>query len=65
MEGLDGIRGAEGGMEQEFHDIPSQGPSWTSQADYIRAPAQGLPSTNNFSRVLDTPGKLSILINHH
>ena len=27
MEGLEGIRGAEGGMESEFHDIPSQGPS--------------------------------------
>ena len=46
MEGLEGIGGAEGGMESEFHDIPSQGPSQPSQASYIRAPAQGLPSTN-------------------
>ena len=41
MEGLEEIRGAEGGMEQEFHEIPSQGPSRTSQAEYIHAPAQG------------------------
>ena len=32
MEGLEGVRGAEGGMEPEFHEIPSQGPSQTSQA---------------------------------
>ena len=59
MEGLEGIGGAEGGMESEFHDIPSQGPSQTSQASYIRAPAQGLPSTNEFSRVSDTPEKIN------
>ena len=53
MEGLDGIRGAEGGMESEFHDIPSQGPSQTSQASYIRAPAQGLPSTNEYGGAPD------------
>ena len=59
MEGLGEVRGAEGGMEPEFHEIPSQGPSQTSQAEYIRAPAQGLPSTNKFSRVLDTPEKIN------
>ena len=59
MEGLEGIRGAEGGMEQEFHEIPSQGPSQTSQAEYIHAPSQGLPSTNDYNRVLDTPGKVN------
>ena len=59
MEGLEEIRGAEGEMEPEFHEIPSQGPSQTSQAEYIHAPAQGLPSTNDFSRVLDTPSKVN------
>ena len=59
MEGLGEVRGAEGGIEPEFHENPSQGPSQTSQAEYIRAPAQGLPSTNEFSRVLDTPEKIS------
>ena len=59
MEGLDGVRGAEGGMDTEFHDIPSQGPSQTSQASYIRAPAQGLPSTNEFVGVTETPGQVS------
>ena len=59
MEGLREDRGAEGGMEPEFHEIPSQGPSQTSQAEYIRAPAQGLPSTNGFSRVSDTPEKIN------
>ena len=59
MEGLGEVRGAEGGMESEFHEIPSQGPSQTSQAEYIHAPAQGLPSTNEFSRVIDTPEKIN------
>ena len=59
MEGLGEVRGAEGGMEPEFHEIPSQGPSQTSQTEYIRAPAQGLPSTNEFGRVLDTPEKIN------
>ena len=59
MEGLDEVRGAEGGMEPEFHEIPSQGPSQTSQASYIRAPAQGLPSTNEFVGVTETPGQVS------
>ena len=59
MEGLGEVRGAEGGMEPEFNEIPSQGPSQTSQAEYICAPAQGLPSTNEFSRVLDTPEKIN------
>ena len=55
MEGLEGLKGAEGGMESEFHDIPSQGPSQTSQVSYIRAPSQGLPTTNEFSGVPNTP----------
>ena len=59
MEGLEGIRGAEGGMEPEFHEIPSQGPSQTSQTSYIRAPAQGLPTTNEYNQVLDTPSKVN------
>ena len=45
MEGLDRLQGAEGGSDPEFHKIPSQGPSYTSQAEYIRAPSQGLPTT--------------------
>ena len=59
MEGLDGVRGAEGGVDTEFHDIPSQGPSQTSQASYIRAPAQGLTPTNEFVGVTETPGQVS------
>ena len=59
MEGLEGFKGAEGGMESEFHDIPSQDPSHTSQVSYIRAPAQGLPTTNEFSGVSDTPVQAS------
>ena len=59
MEGLEGIRGAEGGMEPEFHDIPSQGPSQTSQASYIRAPAQGLPTTNEIGGVTETSGQVN------
>ena len=59
MEGLEGIRGAEGGMEPEFHEIPSQGPSQTSQAEYIQAPSQGLPSTNDYNQVLDTPWEVN------
>ena len=59
MEGLEGIRGAEGGMEPEFHEIPSQGPSQTSQRSYIHAPAQGLPLTNEYNQVLDTPSKVN------
>ena len=54
MEGLEGIGGAEGGMKPEFHEIPSQGPSQTNQAEYIRAPSQGLPSTNDPNQVFDT-----------
>ena len=59
MEGLEGIRGAEGGMEPEFHEIPSQGPSQTSQTSYIHAPAQGLPPTNEYNQVLDTHSKVN------
>ena len=59
MEGLDEVRGAEGGMEPEFHEIPSQGPSQTSQASYIRASAQGLPTTNEFVGVTEVPGQVN------
>ena len=59
MEGLEGIGGAEGGREPEFHEIPSQGPSQTSQAEYIRAPSQGLPSTNDPNQVFDTMSKIN------
>ena len=59
MEGLEGIRGAERGMEPEFHEIPSEDPSQTSQAEYIYAPSQGLPSTNDLNRVFDTPSKVN------
>ena len=38
MEELEGIHGAEGGSNPEFHKIPTQGSSHTSQATYIRAP---------------------------
>ena len=59
MEGLEGIRGAEGGIEPEFHDIPSQGPSQTRQASYIRAPAQGLPTTNEIGGITETSGQVN------
>ena len=39
MEELEGIHGAEGGSDPEFHEIPTQGSSHTSQATYIRAPS--------------------------
>ena len=45
MEELEGIHGAEGGSNPEFHKIHTQGFSHTSQATYIRAPSQGLPTT--------------------
>ena len=32
MEGLEGFHGAGGGSDPEFHEIPSQGPSYPSQA---------------------------------
>ena len=59
MEGLEGIGGAEGGMDPEFHEIPSQDPSQTNQAEYIRAPSQGLPSTNDPNPVFDTVSKVN------
>ena len=46
-------------MDPEFHEIPSQGPSQTNQAEYIRAPSQGLPSTNDPNQVLDTVSKVN------
>ena len=61
MDGLEGIRGAEGGVEPEFHEIPSQGPSQTSQASYIRAPAQELPTTNEYSGVPATPNNINYI----
>ena len=58
MEGLEGLHGAEGGSDPEFHEIPSQGPSYTSQAEYIRAPSQGLPTTTTTAttnQILESP----------
>ena len=58
MEGVEGIRGTEGGSDAEFHEIPSQVPSQSGRADYIRAPSQGLPSTQyTTNSVFDTPSK--------
>ena len=51
------MEGVEGGVEPEFNNTPSQGPSQTSQAEYIRAPAQGLPTDNDTNRIIDTPNK--------
>ena len=61
MEGLEGLHGAEGGSDPEFHEIPSQGPSYTSQAKYIRAPSQGLPTTTNVTtdQTLESPSKFN------
>ena len=59
MEGLEGIHGAEGGSDPEFHEIPTQGSSHTSQATYIRAPSQGLPTTTTTNQILESPDKLN------
>ena len=59
MEGLEGIHGAEGGSDPEFHEIPTQGSSHTSQATYIRAPLQGLPTTTTTNQILESPNKFN------
>ena len=59
MEGLEGIHGAEGGSDPEFHEIPTQGSSHTSQATYIRAPSQGLPTTATTNQILESPNKFN------
>ena len=59
MEGLEGIHGAEGGSDPEFHEIPTQGSSHTSQATYIRAPSQGLPTTATTNQTFESPNKFN------
>ena len=59
MEGLEGIYGAEGGSDLEFHEIPTQGSSHTSQATYIRAPSQGLPTTTTTNQIIESPNKFN------
>ena len=59
MEELEGIHGAEGGSDPEFHEIPTQGSSHTSQATYIRAPSQGLPTTTTTNQIVESPNKFN------
>ena len=59
MEGLEGIHGAEGGSDPEFHEIPTQGSSHTSQATYIRVPAQCLSTTTTANQIFESPNKSS------
>ena len=59
MEELEGIHGAEGGRDPEFHKIPTQGSSHTSQATYIRAPSQGLPTTTTSNQIFESPNKFN------
>ena len=59
MEWLEGIIGAEGGSDPEFHEIPTQGSSHTSQATYIRAPSQGLPTTTTTNQIVESPNKFN------
>ena len=59
MEELEGIHGAEGGSDLEFHEIPTQGSSHTSQATYIRAPSQGLPTTTTTNQIFESPNKFN------
>ena len=59
MEELEGIHGAEGGSDPEFHEIPTQGSSHTSQATYIRAPSQGLPTTTTTNQIFESPNKFN------
>ena len=60
MEELEGIHGAEGGSDPEFHEIPTQGSSHTSQATYIRAPSQGLPTTTTTNQIFESPNKFNM-----
>ena len=59
MEELEGIHGAEGGSNPEFHEIPTQGSSHTSQATYIRAPSQGLSTTTATNQIVESPNKFN------
>ena len=59
MEELEGIHGSEGGSDPEFHKIPTQGSSHTSQATYIRAPSQGLPTTTTTNQIVESPNKFN------
>ena len=59
MEGLEGIHGAEWGSDTDFHKIPTQGSSHTSQATYIRASAQGLPTTTTTNQIFESPNRSS------
>ena len=59
MEELEGIHGAEGGSDPEFHEIPTQGSSHTSQATYIRAPSQGLSTTTTTNQIVESPNKFN------
>ena len=59
MEELEGIHGAEGGSNPEFHEIPTHGSSHTSQATYIRAPSQGLPTTATTNQIVESPNKFN------
>ena len=59
MEELEGIHGTEGGSDPEFHEIPTQGSSHTSQATYIRAPSQGLPTTTTTNQIVESPKKFN------
>ena len=52
--------GAEGGSDPEFHEIPTQGSSYTSQATYIRAPSQGLPTTTTTNQIFESPNKFNM-----
>ena len=59
LEGLEGIHGAEGDSDPEFHKIPTQGSLHTSQTTYIRAPSQGLPTTTTTNQIFESPNKSS------
>ena len=59
MEEFGELHGAKGGSDPEFHKIPTQGSSHTSQATYIRAPSQGLPTTTTTNRILESPNKFN------
>ena len=59
MEGLEGIHGAERGSDPEFHEIPTQGSSHTSQTTYIRAPSQGLPTSTTTHQILESANKFN------
>ena len=58
MEELGELHGAEGGSNLEFHEIPTQAPSYTSQTAYIRAPSPGLPTTTT-NQILELPSKFN------